>query len=345
MRVMITGGYGFIGAWIARNLLARGDRVFVYDLKEDPRRLRLILPEEQVKQVAFVPGDVTDLKTLSAALKQHQITHIIHLAGLQVPTCRADPMLGARVNVLGTLVVFEAVKALGDQVKRLVYASSAAVFGGPDKYPQKIAGGSFDWPLADDVPLVPSTHYGVFKCCNEGNARIYFQDHGISSIGLRPWTVYGVGRDLGMTSEPTKAIKAVLLGRPYHINFGGWSDFQYVDDVAKAFVQCLERPYTGAKSYNLRGDVVTLADYHAALCKVLPEAAKLVTVGTTQIAIAYDLSDAGIERDLGAMPKTGLEDGIRETVSIFRQHMAEGRFDASDLDAPKPPPVTVVDEV
>ena len=102
------------------------------------------------------------------------------------------------------------------------------MFGGPDKYP---AG-----PLADDVPLVPSTHYGVFKCCNEGNARIYFQDYGISSVGLRPWTVYGVGRDLGMTSEPTKAIKAVLLGRPYHISFGGWSDFQYVDDVAKAFV-------------------------------------------------------------------------------------------------------------
>ena len=84
--------------------------------------------------------------------------------------------------------------------------------------------------------LVPSTHYGVFKCCNEGNARIYFQDHGISSVGLRPWTVYGVGRDLGMTSEPTKAIKAVLLGRPYHISFGGWTDFQYVDDVAKTFV-------------------------------------------------------------------------------------------------------------
>lgn len=341
MRVLITGGYGFIGAWIARNLLARGDRVFVYDLKEDPRRLRLILPEEKVKQVAFVPGDVTDLPGLSAAISKHDITHIIHLAGLQVPTCRADPMLGAKVNVLGTLAVFEAVKAAGDRVKRLVYASSAAVFGGPDKYPREKS----PWPLADDVPLVPGTHYGVFKCCNEGNARIYFQENGIPSVGLRPWTVYGVGRDLGMTSEPTKAIKAVLLGRPYHISFGGWSDFQYVDDVAKAFVLCLDRPYTGAKSYNLRGDVITLADFHKALCRVLPEAAKLVTLGTTQIAIAYDLSDAGIERDLGPMPKTKLEDGVRETVAIFRQLQAEGRLDTSDLDAPKPPPVTVVDEV
>jgi len=336
MRVLITGGYGFIGAWIIRNLFARGDQVWVYDLKEDPRRLHLILPDAEVKKVAFIPGDVADLAALKAAISAHAITHIIHLAGLQVPTCRADPLLGAKVNVLGTLAVFEAVKEAGPQMKRLVYASSAAVFGGPDKYPA----GS----LTDDVLLVPSTHYGVFKCCNEGNARIYHQDSGISSIGLRPWTVYGVGRDLGMTSEPTKAIKAVLLGRPYHISFGGWSDFQYVDDVAKTFVNCLDRRYNGANSYNLRGAVVTLADFHKALCAVLPEAAKLVTLGTTQIAIAYDLSDSALERDLGPMPKTPLEAGIRETVTIFRQLQKNGRLDTSDLDAPKPAPVTVAHE-
>lgn len=336
MRVLITGGYGFIGAWIIRNLLARGDSVWVFDLREDARRLRLILPEGEAAKVKFVQGDVTDLKALSSTIAQHQISHIIHLAGLQVPTCRADPMLGAKVNVLGTLAVFEAVRAAGDQVKRLVYASSAAVFGGPDKYPAGSQG--------DDAPLIPSTHYGVFKCCNEGNARIYFQDFGLSSVGLRPWTVYGVGRDLGMTSEPTKAIKAVLLGRPYHINFGGWTDFQYVDDVAKTFVYSLERPYTGAKSYNLRGAVVTLKDFHAALATVLPEAAKLVTFGTTQIAIAYDLSDDGLQRDLGPMPKTALTDGIRETVAIFKQLQSEGRLDTADLEAPKAAPVVVADE-
>jgi nucleoside-diphosphate-sugar epimerase len=336
MRVLITGGYGFIGAWIIRNLLAGGDQVWVYDLKEDARRLRLILPESDVAKVTFVQGDVTDLKALSAAISQHQISHVIHLAGLQVPTCRADPLLGAKVNVLGTLAVFEAVKAAGEQVKRLVYASSAAVFGGPDKYPAGSQG--------DDAPLIPSTHYGVFKCCNEGNARIYFQDFGISSVGLRPWTVYGVGRDLGMTSEPTKAIKAAMLGRAYHINFGGWTDFQYADDVAKTFVNCLGRPYTGAKSYNLRGAVVTLADFHKALCAVLPEAAKLVTFGTTQIAIAYDLSDDGLQRDLGPMPKMPLEGGIRETVAIFKQLQAEGRLDTADLEAPKAAPVVVADE-
>ena len=336
MRVLITGGYGFIGAWIIRALIERGDEVFVYDLREDNRRLKLILPDNAIAKVTFVAGDVCDLPALTLALKTHAISHIVHLAGLQVPTCRLDPLLGAKVNVLGTLAVFEAAKSLGSRIERIVYASSAAVYGGPDNYPTG--------PLPDDVLLVPSTHYGVFKCCNEGNARIYFQDHGISSVGLRPWTVYGVGRDLGMTSEPTKAIKAALLGRPYAINFGGWTDFQYVDDVANVFVHSLARPYKGSKSYNLRGAVVPMGDFLKALVVVLPEAAELVTVGTLQIAIAFDLDDAALERDLGPMPKTSLVEGIRETVRIFRELQAEGRLDTADIDGPKTAPVTVIDE-
>jgi nucleoside-diphosphate-sugar epimerase len=323
VNVLLTGGYGCIGSWIARNLLERGDRVSIYDLKKDPKRLRLILPEEQVRQIKFIAGDVTDLAALKTALAEHQITHLVHLAGLQVPVCRADPLLGAKVNVLGTLAVFEAVKALPGRIQRLVYTSSAAVFGPPETYPRG--------PLPDDVPLVPSTHYGVFKCCNEGNARIYWQDHGIASIGLRPWTVYGVGRDFGMTSEPTKAIKSLALGRPYHITYGGWQDLQWVDDVAKIVVRCLA-PYQGAKSYNLRGHVVDLPTFHAALCAVEPAAAKLVTFGERQIAIAYDLADDALQRDLGPVPCTALETGIRETLEHFRRLQAEGRLDTADLD-------------
>jgi nucleoside-diphosphate-sugar epimerase len=331
MNVLLTGGYGFIGAWIVKNLLARGDAVSVFDLKEDPRRLRLILPETEVRKVKFVPGDVTDLPALAKAITDNGVTHVIHLAGLQVPTCKADPLLGAKVNVLGTLAVFEAAKQT--KVRRVVYASSAAVFGRPDQYLRS--------PQGDDAPLVPGTHYGVFKCCNEGNARIYFQDHGVVSVGLRPWTVYGVGRDLGMTSEPTKAIKAAVLGRPYAISFGGITDFQYADDVAKTFVYALDRPYTGAKSYNLRGAVMTLEEFRKSLVRVLPEAEKLVTVGRQQIAIMYDLSDDGLQKDLGPMPKTPLETGIRETVELFRKLQKEGRLDAADLDAPQPKAVTV----
>jgi nucleoside-diphosphate-sugar epimerase len=324
MNVLLTGGYGCIGSWIARHLLERGDRVRIYDLKEDTRRLRQILPEERLRQIAFAPGDVTDLAGLRTALETNQITHVVHLAGLQVPVCRADPLLGAKVNVLGTLAVFEAVRLLAGQVQRLVYTSSAAVFGPPEVYPRGA--------LADDVPLIPSTHYGVFKCCNEGNARIYFQDFGLSSIGLRPWTVYGVGRDFGMTSEPTKAIKSLALGRAYHISYGGVQDMQYVDDVARIAVRCLEAPYQGAKAYNLRGHVVDLPTFHRTLCAVDPAAAKLITYGERQIAIAYDLDDAALQRDLGPLPSTPLEEGIRRTLTLFRQLQAEGRLETYDLE-------------
>lgn len=324
MRVLLTGGYGCIGTWIVRTLLERGDEPFIYDLKEDPHRLDLILTPAQMQQVHFVQGDVTDLANLRRTVEDNAISHIVHLAGLQVPVCRADPMLGAKVNVLGTLAVFEAVRLAQGQVKRLVYASSAAVFGKPSDYP---AG-----RVPDDVHLQPATHYGVFKCCNEGNARIYFQDCGLSSVGLRPWTVFGVGRDFGMTSEPTRAIKALALGRKCHITYGGWQDLQYVDDVAKTFVRCLEAPYHGSKSYNLRGNVVDLPALHAALTAVDPAAKQLVTFGETQIPIAFDLDDAALQKDLGPVPCTPLVDGLRQAYDLFQKLHKEGRLDTRDLE-------------
>ncbi len=324
MRVLLTGGYGCIGSWIVRQLLERGDEAWIYDLKENPHRMRQIMSDEQVRRATFVQGDVTDLDALKSAIERHAITHVVHLAGLQVPVCRANPILGAKVNVLGTLAVFEAVRESQGQVRRLVYASSAAVLGPPESYPRE--------RLGDDVALKPTTQYGYFKCCNEGNARIYFQDHGLSSIGLRPWTVYGVGRDFGMTSEPTKAIKSLTLGRPYHITYGGWQDLQFVEDVAGVFIRCLEAPYTGAKSYNLRGDVVDLPAFHRALCEVDPAAAKLITYGERQIAIAYDLDDSALQRDVGPIPKTPLVEGVRRTLAQFKQLQTEGRLDASDLE-------------
>jgi nucleoside-diphosphate-sugar epimerase len=323
MHVLLTGGYGCIGAWIIRQLLAKGARTTVYDLKQDPQRLRLIMPESEVAKVVFRQGDVTDLDNLKRAIADG-VTHVVHLAGLQVPTCRADPLLGAKVNVLGTLAVFEAVKAHQPQVQRLVYASSAAVFG-----PQTDYGAG---PLPDDVRLTPTTHYGFFKTCNEGNARVYYLDFGLSSIGLRPWTVYGVGRDFGMTSEPTKAIKALALGRPYHVTYGGWQDMQFVEDAAAVFVRALTAPYQGAKSYNLRGDLVEMPQLHKAMCEADPSAEALITYGTRQIGIAYDLDDEALQRDLGPIGKTPLVEGIKKTLEAFRQLHREGRLDTSDLD-------------
>src|SRR5262249_17493762 len=126
----------------------------------------------------------------------------------------------------------------------------------------------------------------------------------------------------------------LALGRPYHISYGGRQDLQYVDDVAKTFLRCLEAPYQGARSYNLRGAVVDIAEFHRALSAVDAAAARLITFGAQQIAIAYDLDDSALQRDLGPMPRTPLVEGIRRTLELFRRLHAEGRLDTADLADP-----------
>ncbi len=309
MRVLMTGGYGCIGSWVAKQLVERGEPVWIFDLKEDRHRLDLLLDEGQRAAVHFVAGDVCDAAAVRRAIESHGITHVLHLAGLQVPVCRADPLRGAAVNVLGTLAVFEAAKALPEGVRRVVYASSAAVHGRE---------GAGDLArVADDAPLSPTTHYGAFKVCNELNARVYWLDHGITSIGLRPWTVYGVGRDFGVTSEPTRAIQAVAAGQRYHITYGGLQDLQYVGDVAAAFVRALDAPFEGAAALNVRGDVVSIEAFVARLADVAPAAEALVTHGDRQLPIAPDLDDAGLQRILGPLAPTPLRQGIAETFDRF----------------------------
>jgi len=319
----MTGGYGCIGSWIARQLVDEGREVWIFDLKEDPHRLDLLLDEGQRARVHFVPGDVAEPGAVRAAAERVEATHLLHLAGLQVPTCRADPLLGARVNVLGTLAVFEAAVALKGQVGRVVYASSAAVHGPTD--PDQCGS------LGDEVRLAPLTHYGAFKVCNELNARVYWLDQGISSVGLRPWTVYGVGRDFGVTSEPTKAIKSVAAARPYRISYGGLQDLQYVGDVAATFLRALAAPFEGAEAFNVRGAVVPMEEFVAELMAVAPEARGLVSHGDRQLPIAPDLDDSRLEARLGPLPRTPLAAGIAETYSRFVALWKAGKLDLSDL--------------
>jgi nucleoside-diphosphate-sugar epimerase len=155
---LITGAHGFIGAWVVKRLLAaEAGQVVMFDRSSDPRRLRLIMDENEIERASFVAGDITAADTLPPIIEQHGITHIIHLAGLQVPSCKADPRMGAMVNVIGTINVFEAALHSGGQVKHIAYASSAAVFGATND----------DTPQTEDKAGNTGSHYGAFKRCNE----------------------------------------------------------------------------------------------------------------------------------------------------------------------------------
>jgi nucleoside-diphosphate-sugar epimerase len=325
MSLLLTGGYGCIGSWIIKNLAERGETVWVYDLVQEHKRLNQVMEPELLDSIRHVPGDVSDFVTLRSAVEKFGITHVIHLAGLQVPICRADPIKGARVNVLGTLAIFETAKALPQQIKRIVYASSAAVFGPPED--------DDTTPLADTAGATPTTHYGVFKAANEGNARIYFEENGISSVGIRPATVYGVGRDFGMTSEPTKALKSLAIGRPYNISFGGWQDMQFADDVAKSFLRCIETnpDYRGHQVFNLCGHMIDLPAIHRTMCELDPSAKDLITYGSKQLPVAYAFSDEGLQKTFGPLPLTPLSDGFKQTLDRFRRLHEQGRLDLSDL--------------
>ena len=316
----VTGAQGCIGSWIVKALVERGDSAVVFDRSDDSRRLSAIMDAEQLAKVRFIRGDITDSAAVQSAMEESGADRVIHLAGLQVPTCRAEPVTGALVNVAGTLNVFEAAKKIG--IKRVVYASSAAVYGMNDD----------DVALDESAQCEPSTHYGVFKRANEGNARVYFLDHGINSVGLRPLTVYGVNRDTGLTSDPTKAMKSAVLGRPFHIRFGGATDFQYVADTAAAFIACADDAPEGAHVFNLHGETVTV-ERIATFINSQGGNGDLITFGGPPIPIAAAMDDTAIRRVVNGLPSTPLEAGVRETMNRFAVLRDAGRLDTSDLDA------------
>jgi len=317
----ITGAQGCIGSWIVKALTERGDTAVVFDRSDDSRRLSAIMDPEQLAKVRFITGDITDAATVQSALRESGADRVIHLAGLQVPTCRVDPVAGALVNVAGTLNVFEAAKMIS--IKRVVYASSAAVYGMNDD----------DVALDETAQCSPTTHYGVFKRANEGNARVYFLDHGIDSVGLRPLTVYGVNRDTGLTSDPTKAMKSAVLGRPFHIRFGGATDFQYVADTAAAFIACADDAPEGAHVFNLHGETVTVERIAKFINSQIAQGnGDLITFGGPPIPIAAAMDDTAIRRVVNGLPSTPLEIGVHETMNRFGVLRDAGRLDTSDLD-------------
>ncbi|GIK57369.1 MAG: NAD(P)-dependent oxidoreductase [Chloroflexi bacterium] len=306
----ITGVMGCIGAWVARNLVQAGARVTAFDLSEDRHRLELIMTPAEIAQIAFVRGDITDTTAVSTAVTQSNPTHLIHLAALQVPFCRTNPPLGAAVNVTGTVNVFEAAKQVG--LEKVVYASSVAVYGHKEQYPTRL--------LPHDAPLHPQTLYGVYKQANEGTARIYWQDAGLASVGLRPYTVYGPGRDQGMTSTPTQAMLAAARGEAYHISFGGYNGFQYTDDIARLFIQAARTPFQGADVFNIKGAVAHMREVVAAIETAEPAASGRITYEETPLPFPDGQDDVALRAWLGDIPDTPLAEGVAQTIAHFQRN-------------------------
>lgn len=309
---LVTGSMGCLGVWVLHHLVKQGRRAIGFDLSKNTHRLDLLLSPEEQQAITFVSGDLTDFAQVQDVLERHRVTHIVHLAALQVPFCKADPVKGAHVNVVGTVNVFEAARQAG--LHHLAYASSLAVYGPRERYESTIV------PV--DAPLDPRTLYGVYKQANEGTARIYWQDHQLSSVALRPYTVYGVGRDQGLTSEPTQAMLAAAAGKSFHISFGGSMQFHFASDVALHFIEAAETNTPGALAFNLGGTPIAMPTIIEHIQRVRPG----VAITYEEKALPFpDGVDAG---DLGDhLPKTQytpLEEGIRSTIEHFSACLTNG---------------------
>jgi UDP-glucuronate 4-epimerase len=329
-RFLVTGAFGCIGAWTVRRLISEGVEVWAYDLATEPRRMRLVMSEDQLRRVHFLHGDISEATSFEHAVLDNGITHVVHLAALQIPFVKADPVQGANVNVVGTTVVFETVKRSSNQVRGLSYASSAGVYGPAEAYPPG--------PLSHDALLLPPSLYGVFKQAAEGIAKIYWQDYEVASVGLRPYVVYGPGRDQGMTSTPTKAMLAASVGRPYHISYGGSVVFQHADDAAAAFIGAARATVSGAPVYNLGGSYSTMERAVSAIEAAAPSIRGRITFEPRPLPLPADIDPHEFQRFLPGVTWRRLEQGIEETVEHFRRAHRDGLIDTdrilSDVAAP-----------
>ena len=197
MKVVIYGGSGFIGAWITKLLLVNNFQITIFDKKINEDLLNRIIGKN-VDKIHFVEGDILEYETVLKTAKDHSV--LINLVGLMTPDCSNNPRLGNQVNVIGSINVFEA--ALEAKCNLVVYTSSGGVYGQKDK-----------------INPFPETHYGAYKLAVEGIARAYNLENKLNSFGLRPFVVYGPGREIGGTASISLACKAVAEDKEYKIEF------------------------------------------------------------------------------------------------------------------------------
>jgi UDP-glucuronate 4-epimerase len=307
-RTLVTGALGCLGAWTLKALLDLGEEPVGFDLGSDDARLRLVLSAEERAHVTLVEGDVTDLNAVGAALDDHGITNVVHLAAMQVPFVRADPERGARVNVHGTVVVLEAIKKRLNRIRGLAYASSTAVYNASDHSPAPESGGH-----------EPSTLYGVFKLANEGTARVYWHEDDVASIGIRPYVVYGPGRDQGLTSGPSLAMEAAARGDGYTIAYGGTAQYDFALDVGRGFALAARSATDGAHVANFPGVPSTMQEVVDAIEASAPAVAGRVFWEEGQLPFPEALEGRQLERLIGPITPTPLADGVRATIEHFRR--------------------------
>ncbi|MGI9428442.1 MAG: NAD-dependent epimerase/dehydratase family protein [Bythopirellula sp.] len=338
-RIFITGGTGCIGAVTVHKLLTEyGDsieQVLIASRSSSTDQLEIWFGNElpryiDERKIAFAQLDISNQELLRDTLQKFQPTHLIHLGALQSPDCAADPEKGVAVNVTGTMNFFRLAAELESPVERFVFASSGAVYGKRSRYPEAT--------ISEQAELAPPNYYGVWKVAGEHLAALFHEQTGISTVSLRLNTTFGPGRDLGMTSAPTRVMKSLVLGSvqgetiPCLMPYSGRENYHYVEDVGAHFAGVCMLPFDGCQAFNIKGKTIEVTEFLETIRQValaLGIADRLetgVAADATANLFICDLDDSAVEAQFPGLPRTEIAEGIRRSLTQFQELAAAGKL-------------------
>ena len=291
--ILIFGGCGFLGSWITKALLKKNLKITIFDLIIKTDLLKNLIGND-LNKINFIEGDISDYEQVLKATED--MNYILNLAGLMTPDCSSNPSLGAEVNVKGSINVFEAIKK--NNIKFLIYTSSGGVYGNEDKY----------------NPF-PETHYGAFKLAVEGMARAYFNESLISSVGLRPFVIYGPGREVGGTAGVTLACKAAKQNFEYTVGFSGKVGFVYVEDVTNLVERLIDKAPVGAITMNINGITTSVENFVSIIKKNIPDAN--VKFSGKPLSVVEEILGGEPSKTFKDFKYTSLDNGINKTINFY----------------------------
>lgn len=301
--VLVTGAGGFIGTWVLLELQRLGLRAVGLDIRPARERWQRVLRIDGL-QIPFSDVALTDRDGLATLMKRERITHVIHLAALLTPDCQRDPFRGCEINVLGSAAVFDAARLTG-QIAAISFASSYGIYG--------------DRPSEHDQESpAPPMFYGAFKLAFDLVAEQYWRHFGLRSMAVRPHVAFGPERESGLTAGPSLACRAAVRGEPYTIGYTGNVGYDYVEDVARAFVRgALECP-SGATIVDLPSEPATTEEFVRLIEFHHPAANGKITVAGPAIPSNIPPCPRPIAKVLPDWQVTPLADGIKLTLQYYR---------------------------